>query len=196
MADKSIMSYETVALDDEQSALVILDQTRLPDEVKLLMIDPKQVEQPTLFDSYRHHALFTTTDKQTMGTVAADKTHRGHAIIEQVHADLKAGPLAHLPSGAFTANSAWLVLAVIAFNLTHSRRWTHRRPRRAARPGNDRDDSPHPHLSAGTTGTFRTEDRAAPARSVALADRIRQALHEHARTTTGNGQLTIAATAA
>ena len=55
-----------------------------------------------------------------MDTVAADKTHRGHAIIEQVHADLKAGPLAHLPSGVFTANSAWLVLAVIAFNLTRT----------------------------------------------------------------------------
>ena len=64
---------------------------RIPD------LNPKQVEQPTLFDSYRHHAFFTTTDKQTMGTVAADKTHRGHAIIEQVHADLKAGPLAHRP---------------------------------------------------------------------------------------------------
>jgi hypothetical protein len=43
-----------------------------------------------------------------------------HAIIEQVHADLKKGPLAHLPSGVFTANSAWLVLAVIAFNLTRA----------------------------------------------------------------------------
>src|SRR5690606_15235423 len=55
-----------------------------------------------------------------MGTVAADKTHRAHAIIEQVHADLKGGPLAHLPSGVFTANSAWLVLAVIAFNLART----------------------------------------------------------------------------
>ena len=27
---KNIMSYETVALDDEQSAPVILDQTKLP----------------------------------------------------------------------------------------------------------------------------------------------------------------------
>lgn len=87
---------------------------RIPD------LNPKQVEQPTLFDVYRHHAFFTTTDNKTMGTVAADKTHRGHAIIEQVHADLKAGPLAHLPSGVFTANSAWLVLAVIAFNLTRT----------------------------------------------------------------------------
>jgi hypothetical protein len=52
--------------------------------------------------------------------VQAEKTHRGHAIIEQVHADLKQGPLAHLPSGSFTANSAWLVLAAIAFNLTRA----------------------------------------------------------------------------
>ena len=87
---------------------------RIPD------LNPKQVEQPTLFDTYRHPAFFTTTDKEAMDTVVADKTHRGHAIIEQVHADLKNGPLAHLPSGVFTANSAWLVLAVIAFNLTRA----------------------------------------------------------------------------
>lgn len=87
---------------------------RIPD------LNPKQVEQPTLFDTFRHHAFFTTTSKDEMDTVVADKTHRGHAIIEQIHADLKAGPLAHLPSGVFAANSAWLVLAVIAFNLTRT----------------------------------------------------------------------------
>jgi len=87
---------------------------RIPD------LNPRQVEQPTLFDVYRHHAFFTTTSTNAADTVVADKTHRGHAIIEQVHADLKAGPLAHLPSGVFTANSAWLVLAVIAFNLTRA----------------------------------------------------------------------------
>ena len=87
---------------------------RIPD------LNPNKVEQPTLFDVYRHHAFFTTTSNDDMGTVVADKTHRGHAIIEQVHADLKNGPLAHLPSGVFTANSAWLVLAVIAFNLTRA----------------------------------------------------------------------------
>ena len=71
----------------------------------------------------RHHAFFTTvaTDGPAgPDTVAADKTHHGHAIIEQVHADLKASALAHLPCGKFAANSAWLVLAVIAFNLTHT----------------------------------------------------------------------------
>lgn len=86
---------------------------RIPD------LNPRQMEQPTLFDTYRHHAFFTTSPDE-FDTVAADKTHRGHAIIEQVHADLKNGPLAHLPSGVFTANSAWLVLAVIAFNLTRT----------------------------------------------------------------------------
>lgn len=39
------------------------------------------------------------------------------AAFEQVHADLKAGPLAHLPAGNFAANSAWRVLAAIAFDL-------------------------------------------------------------------------------
>ncbi len=50
----------------------------------------------------------------------AETAHRGHAIIEQVIAELKDGPLAHLPSGTFTANAAWLVLATIAFNLTRA----------------------------------------------------------------------------
>ena len=52
--------------------------------------------------------------------LAAEATHRDHAIIEQVIADLKNGPLAHLPSGRFAANAAWLVLAAIAFNLTRA----------------------------------------------------------------------------
>ena len=73
--------------------------------------------QQALFDTWRFHAFFTNTDADT---VTADKTHRGHAIIEQVHADLKNSALAHLPSGRFTANAAWLVLAVIAFNLTRA----------------------------------------------------------------------------
>jgi DDE family transposase len=76
--------------------------------------------QDTLFDTWRFHAFFTTADPAVLDTVAADKTHRGHAIIEQVHADLKGSALAHLPSGVFAANAAWLVLAVIAFNLARA----------------------------------------------------------------------------
>jgi Transposase DDE domain group 1 len=73
--------------------------------------------QDGLFDLWRFHAFFTTSQ---LDTVTADQTHRGHAIIEQVHADLKNSALAHLPSGRFAANAAWLVLAVIAFNLTRA----------------------------------------------------------------------------
>lgn len=80
-------------------------------------LNKKGIDQPTLFDTHRFHAFFTTSD---LDTVTADKTHRGHAIIEQVNADLKNSALAHLPSGVFTANAAWLVLAVMAFNLTRA----------------------------------------------------------------------------
>lgn len=73
--------------------------------------------QDGLFDVWRFHAFFTTSD---LDTVTADKTHRAHAIIEQVNADLKNSALAHLPSGSFAANAAWLVLAAIAFNLTRA----------------------------------------------------------------------------
>ena len=88
---------------------------RIPD------LAPKKSDaQPTLFDLWRFHAFFTTTPPEQADTVAADKTHRHHAIIESVHADLKHAALAHLPSGKFTANAAWLVLACMAFNLTRA----------------------------------------------------------------------------
>jgi hypothetical protein len=73
--------------------------------------------QTALFGEYRHHAVFTDSE---LSMLAAEAAHRDHAIVEQVIAELKAGPLAHLPSGKFTANAAWLVLAAMAFNLTRA----------------------------------------------------------------------------
>lgn len=73
--------------------------------------------QETLFDLWRYHGFFTTIDASILDTAAADRMHRAHAIIEQTHAELKAGPLAHMPSGLFQANAAWLTLATIAHNL-------------------------------------------------------------------------------
>ena len=60
--------------------------------------------------------------------LAAEATHRDHAIVEQVIAELKNGPLAHLPSGRFTANAAWLACAAIAHNLTRAAGVAGRRP--------------------------------------------------------------------
>ena len=73
--------------------------------------------QGELFAAYRHHAFITNS---TLGTVDADQRHRDHAIVEQVIAELKDGPLAHLPSGSYPANAAWVACAVIAFNLARA----------------------------------------------------------------------------
>jgi hypothetical protein len=73
--------------------------------------------QDELLVAYRHHAVFTDSP---LAMLEAEASHRDHAIIEQVIADFKAGPLAHLPSGMFTANAAWLVCAAMAFNLTRA----------------------------------------------------------------------------
>ncbi|WP_431840895.1 IS1380 family transposase [Gordonia hongkongensis] len=68
----------------------------------------------TLMPAWRYHSFFTNT---TDDTVTADLIHRRHAIIETVFADLIDGPLAHLPSGRFGANAAWLALTAISHNL-------------------------------------------------------------------------------
>jgi hypothetical protein len=73
--------------------------------------------QGELFPAWRYHAVFTDSPFET---VQAEEQHRGHAVIEQLLADLSDGPLAHLPSGKFTANAAWLATAAIAHNLTRA----------------------------------------------------------------------------
>jgi hypothetical protein len=73
--------------------------------------------QGELFATYRHHAFHTTNP---LVIEQAEPTHRQHAVIEQIFSDLEDGPLAHLPSGKFQANAAWLALAGIAHNLTRA----------------------------------------------------------------------------
>ena len=108
--------------------------------------------QPTLFQTWRFHAFFTTT---ILDTVTADQTHRAHAVIENVHADLKASALAHLPSGVFNANAAWLVCAVMAFNLTRAAATT-----------------TGPNLARATTATVRRQIITVPARIATSARRL------------------------
>ena len=67
-----------------------------------------------LFPVWRYHPFFTNSLEPAP---AADITHRRHAIIETVFADLIDGPLAHLPSGRFAANHAWTLCAAITHNL-------------------------------------------------------------------------------
>jgi len=79
--------------------------------VKDRNISPGQDE---LFTAWRYHAVFTDNPQPLL---AAEASHRDHAVIEQVIADLNDGPLAHLPSASFAANAAWLALAALTHNL-------------------------------------------------------------------------------
>jgi hypothetical protein len=73
-----------------------------------------QTKLDELFPVWRYHPFFTNN---TEDTAQADITHRRHAIIETVFADLIDGPLAHMPSGQFAANSAWAICAAMTHNL-------------------------------------------------------------------------------
>jgi hypothetical protein len=70
--------------------------------------------QDELFTVWRYHAVFTDSP---FTLLQAEEQHRDHAQVEQVFADLADGPLAHLPSGSFPANAAWLACAAISHNL-------------------------------------------------------------------------------
>jgi len=83
-------------------------------------VKPTPGSQLALFTDYEYHAFVT----DRVGTaVAVDADHRRHAEIELVIRDLKEGPWAHMPSGRFGANAAWLALGAIAHNLA---RWSAR----------------------------------------------------------------------
>lgn len=73
--------------------------------------------QSELFAVWRHHVIFTDS---RFTLAQAEPMHREHACVEQVFADLEDSALAHLPSGKFTANAAWLTLAAGAYNLTRA----------------------------------------------------------------------------
>src|SRR5450631_526791 len=73
--------------------------------------------QDELFPLWRYHAVFTDSPFEL---VQAEGQHRDHAVVEQVFADVTSGPLAHLPSGVFAANAAWLSIAAMAHNLVRA----------------------------------------------------------------------------
>ena len=65
----------------------------------------------------------------------AEGQHRDHAVVEQVFADVTDGPLAHLPSGFFAANAAWLSIAAMAHNLLRAAaHWPASRSRKPGPP--------------------------------------------------------------
>jgi hypothetical protein len=74
--------------------------------------------QAELWPDWRHFAFLTN---RTEGIELVEAEHRQHAVVELAIRDLKDQALKHFPSGKFTANAAWTVIAALAHNLL---RWT------------------------------------------------------------------------
>ena len=80
-------------------------------------VRPTPGSQLALFTTWDYHAFVTNRPGDVL-EIEAD--HRRHAVVEQRIAELKSAALAHLPSGKFMANAAWLALAVMAHNLARA----------------------------------------------------------------------------
>ena len=98
--------------------------------------------QEGLFTVWRYHAIFTNNPAELWSPSPSTGGTRSSSRSSPTS---RPGPLAHLPSGRFQANAAWLVAATIAFNLTRAHR---RGRRREVHPGRGRDRaSPGPERS-------------------------------------------------
>jgi hypothetical protein len=99
----------------EIAAFTAFGSTPRPATARLIVRRVRdRARRDELFPVWRHHPFLTNSSEPAP---AADITHRRHAIIETTFADLIDGPLAHLPSGRFAANSAWTLCAAISHNL-------------------------------------------------------------------------------
>ena len=110
-AEVAEVSYTAFASKKGQAITARLIVRRVRDR------SPRAAGQGELFPVWRYHPVFTDSP---FILVQAEAQHRDHAVVEQVFADWTSGPMAHLPSGSFTANAAWLTLAGIAHNLTRA----------------------------------------------------------------------------
>jgi hypothetical protein len=137
-----------------------------------------------LFPVWRHHPFLTDSLEPT---AQADITHRRHAIIETVFADLIDSPIAHLPSGRFAANSAWAICAAITHNLLRAA-GNPRRPAARHRPRDDAAASPG-HRS-GPADPAATPPGAAPTRTLALGTAVDRVLGSGVRHRSTHPQLT------
>jgi len=138
--------------------------------------------QDELFDTFRYHAVFTDSAETTRD---AEAHHRDHAIVEQVIVDLKNGPLAHLGG---VHRQRRLDRAGHHRVQPHPRR---RRPGRThPRQGHDRDDPPPPDPRRRPSGHHRQASAPAPARDLALGERVHRPVRGDLRTTTTGLDLT------
>ncbi|MFP1630083.1 IS1380 family transposase [Streptomyces sp. 5K101] len=107
---------EVSGADVAETSYTCFAHTKTPLTVRLIVrrVRPTPGSQLALFTAYDHHAFVTD---RTGDLLELEADHRRHAVVEKTIAELKSAGLAHLPSGRFTANAAWLALAAMAHNL-------------------------------------------------------------------------------
>jgi hypothetical protein len=127
------------------------------------------VHQDPLFPVWRHHPFLTDSLEPVD---QADITHRQHAAIETVWADLIDGLWAHQPSGVFAANAAWAILAAITHNLPRRRNRGRPPLRRRARC----DPAPRPGQRPRPPGPTTTATHPAPTHPLAPRHRMEHTL--------------------
>jgi hypothetical protein len=110
---------EVSGADAAETRYTAFADTKRAMDVRLIVrrVRPTPGSQLALFTTWDYHAFVTD---RAGDTLELEADHRRHAIVEQSIAELKSAGLAHLPSGRFMANAAWLALAVIAHNLARA----------------------------------------------------------------------------
>ena len=108
------------ALDDypETGEAQIAETTLTGRRVVVRRVRLLAAEGEMFAGEWRHFA-FATNRSEPIELVEAE--HRQHAVVELVIRDIKDQALAHFPSGHYSANAAWTVIAALAHNLL---RWT------------------------------------------------------------------------
>lgn len=111
-----LSTAEVSGADVAETSYTAFAGTKEAIEVRLVVrrVRPTPGSQLALFTTWDYHP-FVTNRPGELVEIEAD--HRRHAVVEQRIAELKSAGLAHLPSGKFMANAAWLALAVMAHNL-------------------------------------------------------------------------------
>ena len=140
-----------------ETTYTVFKNTR--DEITLRLIvrrvrptPDSQLAPDVVFDD---HAICTDREGEIL---ELEGDHRAHAVVELAIRDLKAGGLAHVPSGKFNADAAWLALAVLAHNRNLGR-WSLKAAGAA--------------WQHATTETLRAKLASMPARLVHTARRIK-----------------------
>ncbi|MBA3277928.1 MAG: IS1380 family transposase, partial [Geodermatophilaceae bacterium] len=111
-----LSSPEVSGADVAETTYTCFSGSKQAITVRLIVrrVRPTPGSQLALFTDWDYHAFVT----DRLGDVLdLEADHRRHAIVEQSIAELKSAGLAHLPSGKFTANAAWLALSAMAHNL-------------------------------------------------------------------------------